>query len=156
MLIQVILLVAIGWVAVVLNRSTADARHQAIRRLLLVAFILAAAASVLFPSILSRLANLIGVGRGADLLLYGLVIAFLSFIATSFRRMNRMQSQLTALARELTLARAGLVDAGLVPDAAPVATDAADVAHAPDAAASDGALEPSDGPAPEVPGRADA
>lgn len=118
MLIQVILLVAIGWVAVVLNRSTADARHQAIRRLLLALFIVAAAASVLFPSILSRIANVIGVGRGADLLLYGLVIAFLSFIATSFRRMSRMQSQLTALARELTLTRAALVDRGVVPDVA--------------------------------------
>ena len=116
MLIQVILLVAIGGVAVALNRSTADARHQAIRRLLLVVFVAGAAASVLFPSILSRLANLIGVGRGADLLLYALVIAFLSFIATSFRRMSRMQGQLTALARELTLARAALVDAGVVPD----------------------------------------
>ncbi|MGP7960376.1 DUF2304 domain-containing protein [Sanguibacter sp. A247] len=118
MLIQVILLASIAWVAVILNRSTGDARHQAIRRLLLVLFIVAAAASVLFPSILSQVANVIGVGRGADLLLYALVIAFLSFIATSFRRMNRMQSQLTALARELTLARARLVDHGVVPDTA--------------------------------------
>lgn len=116
MLIQVILLASIAWVAVILNRSTGDARHQAIRRLLLMLFIVAAAVSVLFPSILSWVANLIGVGRGADLLLYALVIAFLSFIATSFRRMNRMQSQLTALARELTLARARLVDHGVVAD----------------------------------------
>ena len=106
MWIQLILLAAIVGVALVLNRSTADARHQAIRRLLLMLFVAGAAASVLFPQILTRVANLIGVGRGADLLLYALVIAFLSFMATTFRRMNQLQSRITVLARELTLAQA--------------------------------------------------
>lgn len=111
MWIQLILLAAIVGVALTLNRSTADARHQAIRRILLMLFVAGAAASVLFPQILTRIANLIGVGRGADLLLYALVIAFLSFMATSFRRMNRLQSRITVLARELTLAQARLEDA---------------------------------------------
>lgn len=112
MWIQLILLAAIVGVALTLNRSTADARHQAIRRILLMLFVAGAAASVLFPQILSRVANLIGVGRGADLLLYALVIAFLSFMGTSFRRMNQLQSRITVLARELTLAQARLQDAG--------------------------------------------
>ena len=111
MWIQLILLAAIVGVALVLNRSTADARHQAIRRLLLMLFVAGAAASVLFPQILTRVANLIGVGRGADLLLYALVIAFLSFMATTFRRMNQLQSRITVLARELTLAQARAEDA---------------------------------------------
>ena len=110
MWIQLILLAAIVGVALVLNRSTADARHQAIRRLLLMLFVAGAAASVLFPQILTRVANLIGVGRGADLLLYALVIAFLSFMATTFRRMNQLQSRITVLARELTLAQARAED----------------------------------------------
>lgn len=111
MWIQLILLAAIVGVALTLNRSTADARHQAIRRILLMLFVAGAAASVLFPQILTRIANLIGVGRGADLLLYALVIAFLSFMATSFRRMNQLQSRITVLARELTLAQARAEDA---------------------------------------------
>ena len=45
MWIQLILLAAIVGVALVLNRSTADARHQAIRRLLLMLFVAGAAAS---------------------------------------------------------------------------------------------------------------
>ena len=104
MWIQLILLAAIVGVALTLNRSTADARHQAIRRILLMLFVAGAAASVLFPQILTRIANLIGVGRGADLLLYALVIAFLSFMATSFRRMNQLQSRITVLARGKVLA----------------------------------------------------
>ena len=47
MWIQLILLAAIVGVALVLNRSTADARHQAIRRLLLMLFVAGAAASVM-------------------------------------------------------------------------------------------------------------
>lgn len=135
MWIQLILLAAIVGVALVLNRSTADARHQAIRRLLLMLFVAGAAASVLFPQILTRVANLIGVGRGADLLLYALVIAFLSFMATTFRRMNQLQSRITVLARELTLAQARAEDTerrGVVaPDADAQAEDDEDTTTGP-------------------------
>lgn len=106
LLIQFILLVAVAAIAVLLTRSTAGARHQAIRRLGLVLFVLGAVASVIFPQVLTRVANAVGVGRGADLLLYALVIAFLSYISTSHRRMNRMSRQITLLTRELTLAEA--------------------------------------------------
>lgn len=106
LLIQIILLAAVAGIAVLLTRSTAGARHQAIRRLCLLLFVVGAAASVIFPQVLSRLANAVGVGRGADLLLYALVIAFLSYISTSHRRMNRMSRQITLLTRELTLAEA--------------------------------------------------
>lgn len=105
-LIQLILLAAVAVVAVLLTRSTAGARHQAIRRLALAAFVAAAVLSIAFPVWLSRAANLVGVGRGTDLLLYGLVIAFLSSIATSHRRMNQMSRRITLLTRELTLAEA--------------------------------------------------
>ena len=106
LLIQIILLAAVAGIAVLLTRSTAGARHQAIRRVCLMLFVVGAAASVIFPQVLTRLANALGVGRGADLLLYALVIAFLSYISTSHRRMNRMSRQITRLTRELTLAPA--------------------------------------------------
>lgn len=105
-LIQLILLAAVAVVAVLLTRSTAGARHQAIRRLSLMAFVAAAVFSIVFPEWLSRAANAVGVGRGTDLLLYGLVIAFLSYISTSHRRMNQMSRRITLLTRELTLAEA--------------------------------------------------
>lgn len=106
MWIKLLLLIGIVVVAAALTRATADARHQAVRRLLLAGFIVAAALSVLFPALLTRTANLLGVGRGADLLLYALVIAFLSYISTSYRRMNRLSRNITTLTRELTLLRA--------------------------------------------------
>lgn len=106
MLIQVILLLAVAVVAALLTRSTADARHQAIRRLLLAGFVVAAVVAIVFPQALSYLANLIGVGRGTDLLLYALVIAFVSYIATSHRRANQLSRKITLLTRELSLAEA--------------------------------------------------
>lgn len=108
MLIQFILVAAIAVVTIMLTRSTADARHQAIRRLLLVAFVIVAAFAVIFPDMLTAVANAIGVGRGTDLLLYALVIAFVSYIATSHRRANQLSRKITLLTRELSLAEARL------------------------------------------------
>ncbi|UKJ65545.1 DUF2304 domain-containing protein [Cellulosimicrobium cellulans] len=108
MLIQIILVVAVGAASVLLTRSTANARHQAIRRLLLVGFVLTAVLAILFPEWLTYVANMLDVGRGTDLLLYALVIAFVSFIATSHRRTNQLERKITVLTRELGLAEATL------------------------------------------------
>lgn len=106
MLIKVILLVAMLGVALLLNRSTADARHQAVRRLMLMGFVGVAVLSVIFPQWLSAAARLVGVGRGTDLLVYALVVAFLSYMASSYRRTNILSARITALTRELTLSEA--------------------------------------------------
>ena len=111
--IQLLLLLGVGVVTVLLTRSTADARHQAVRRVLLALFALVTAAAILFPTILSRVAALLGVGRGTDLLLYLLVIAFLSFIATTYRRLKATDRRITELTRELALTEARLERAGL-------------------------------------------
>jgi hypothetical protein len=107
-LIQIILLVAIAVITVLLTRSTAGARHQAVRRLMLVGFVILAVLSVLFPSWLTWLARLLGVGRGADLLLYALVIAFLSSLATTYRTTALLNRRITVLARKVALAEAAL------------------------------------------------
>lgn len=104
--IQILLLVAVAAVTVLLTRSTADARHQAVRRLLLVAFAGVAVLSVLFPAWVSWVAARVGVGRGTDLILYALVITFLGYVATTHRRMNALSRQITVLTRELSLQRA--------------------------------------------------
>ncbi|WP_328294877.1 DUF2304 domain-containing protein [Kineococcus sp. NBC_00420] len=101
--IQVLLIVVVLVVGVVLVRSTAGARHQAIRRLLLGALVALAVASILVPGAVTDVANAVGVGRGADLLLYGLVIAFLGFVVSSYRRSRHLEETITQLARRLAL-----------------------------------------------------
>lgn len=105
-LIKVILLVGIIGVTVLLTRSTTGARHQAVRRLLLVGFVLLAAVAVMFPATLTTVARWVGVGRGADLLLYGLTITFLGYVAASYRRMRQLEQQNTILARHIALSDA--------------------------------------------------
>lgn len=114
--IQLILLAGIAVVAVLLTRSSSDARHQAIRRILLVGFVIVAVVSVFVPDWLTWLARRVGVGRGTDLLLYALVIAFLSSVATTFRRLSNLDRKITVLTRELALARARLDDAHIDAD----------------------------------------
>ncbi|TRW47534.1 DUF2304 domain-containing protein [Georgenia yuyongxinii] len=112
MWIQLLLLLGIAATVIPLTRS-AGARHQAIRRLLLGAFVLLAVFAVLFPSVLTSVANALGVGRGTDLLLYLLVIAFLTYVSSSYRRLTGLNQKLTVLARELALTRAALERAGV-------------------------------------------
>lgn len=79
------------------------ARNQAVRRILLLLFIVAAGSSVFFPQAWTWAANLIGIGRGADLLLYITVLAFLGFVASTYRRFRKMEADMTELARRVAL-----------------------------------------------------
>jgi hypothetical protein len=101
-LIQVLLIAAIFAVAVVLLRARTE-RHLAIRRVLLVGFAGLAGLSVLYPTIWNRMAHFVGVGRGTDLLLYGLIVAFLGFVVTSYLRFRDLEVRFTRLARRIAL-----------------------------------------------------
>jgi hypothetical protein len=100
--IQVILIAAVVVTAAVLLRSQ-GARQLAIRRILLVALAVFGVLSVLFPGVWTRLARLVGVGRGTDLLLYVLLMAFLGYVATSYRRFRELENRVTLLARRIAL-----------------------------------------------------
>ena len=102
MLIKIVLLCGIALVAATLLRR-AGARHQAIRRLALVAFGAFAVTSVIFPNIWNAMAKVAGVGRGSDLLLYGTIMVLLGFIATSYIRFRELENRFTKLARRIAL-----------------------------------------------------
>ncbi len=101
-LIQVLLIVVVVLVVARLFRSR-GARAQAIRRIGLVVFAGFAAVSILFPDVWNRIARLVGVGRGTDLVLYALVVAFLSFMATTYLRFRDLETSYTRLARRIAL-----------------------------------------------------
>ena len=90
-------------IALLLLRSSQGARHQAIRRLLLLLFAVVTIGSVLAPGLWNSLANAVGVGRGTDLLLYGLIVAFLGYTVTSYMRFRALEQQITQLARRVAL-----------------------------------------------------
>jgi len=103
--LQIVIVVAVGVAAFVLTRSR-GARHQAVRRVLLMVFVIAAASSVFAPELWTHAANFVGVGRGTDLLLYLLVLVFLAFVATTYRRFRHIEDQNTELARTIAILQA--------------------------------------------------
>jgi hypothetical protein len=102
-LIKVLLLVGIAAIAVLTLRIAPGARHLALRRIGVLLFALVAVGSVLAPDAWNAVAAFVGVGRGTDLLLYGLIILFLGSMATTYRRFRGMESTYTVLARRIAL-----------------------------------------------------
>jgi len=105
-LIQLVLIIVVVLTAVRLLRDR-GARTQAVRRLGLMLFAAIAVWSILFPSVWNQLARLVGVGRGTDMVLYALVVAFLSFTLTTYVRFRDFEARYTKLARRLALDEAG-------------------------------------------------
>ncbi|MFP7695703.1 DUF2304 domain-containing protein [Trueperella sp. LYQ143] len=105
MLIKIILITVVLIVCIPLIRGTQTTRNVALRRLLLLVFVLLAVISIIYPQIMTSVAQFLGVGRGTDLLLYLLVIAFLSYSVVSFRRVNILENRIVDLSRELAIAR---------------------------------------------------
>jgi len=101
-IIQLVLVVGIvvivGWLF--MKRG---AKQLAVRRLLIIAFAVFAVLTVLFPGVLTRFANIVGVGRGADLLLYATVLVLLGFLALQEARTKAAEKRTTYLARRLAL-----------------------------------------------------
>jgi hypothetical protein len=118
-LIQLLLIVVVILTAVRLLRDR-GARTQAVRRLGLMLFAAVAIWSILFPSVWNHFAKLVGVGRGTDMVLYALVVAFLSFTLTTYVRFREFETRYTKLARRLALDEAGPPQAAAGAAAQPV------------------------------------
>lgn len=124
-LIQVLLIIVVVAVVARLFRSR-GARSQAIRRLGLLLFAGFAVVSILFPAVWNRLAVLVGVGRGTDMVLYALVVAFLSFTVTTYLRFRELETRYTKLARRLALDEAAVPPVSGPPPPGPEPKDPVD------------------------------
>ena len=105
-LVQVVLILAVAYGALTLVRGGANAKHQAIRRLGAVAFFFFAAVSILVPDVVTQLARVLGIGRGTDLVLYGLVVLFMITQYTSAQRRRVDEVNITRLARHIAISEA--------------------------------------------------
>lgn len=59
--------------------------------------------TVLFPDATTRVANAVGVGRGADLLLYVVVISFIFYVFQQYIKQQDQRDALYRLARQVAL-----------------------------------------------------
>jgi hypothetical protein len=102
-IVQIFLLIAVVLISLVLMRGGTNARHMAVRRIILVLFGLLAAVSIFLPDILTLIARFLGVGRGTDLVLYALIVCVLLFISTTYQRFRQSENTLTKLARRIAI-----------------------------------------------------
>jgi hypothetical protein len=101
--LQVILVIAVILFSVILIRGGSNAKHMAVRRIMVLLFAVVAVLSIFLPEILTRLANFVGVGRGTDLMLYAFIVSFLVYISTTHQRFRHMEGILTKLSRRIAL-----------------------------------------------------
>jgi len=115
--IQAVLVVALVGVLVLFTRREHGLRMQVGKRLAFVAFIGANVYGVLRPDDLTRVANHVGVGRGADLLLYGLLVSALFLVVNTGLRFRAVERRMTELVRAFALHEAELRRSSAPPDA---------------------------------------
>ena len=117
MLIKVVLLGAMAAAVLLFVRRWYGVKMQAGKRLAFFAFIAVNAWAIIRPNDVTWVANQLGVGRGADLVLYLLVAAFVLAMLNTYLRFREMDRRYTELGRTLAIREAELVnrERGLLP-----------------------------------------
>jgi small membrane protein len=94
-------------------RQRNTSRTQAGKKVLLVLFACLAIVMIVDPTLTDAMARFLGVGRGADLLLYALVVAFLYVTINSYLKFKELED------RNIELARRFAVEGVIPPPARP-------------------------------------
>ncbi|RDH75733.1 DUF2304 domain-containing protein [Mycolicibacterium moriokaense] len=108
--IQALLIVSILALLFVLLRSRTSARTKAWVKVGGVLFVVAAVYAILRPDDTTVVANWLGVARGADLLGYGLIIAFVFTTLSTYLRFKDLELRQARLARAIALQGARVPD----------------------------------------------
>jgi small membrane protein len=102
MIIRILLLsglAATGWL-IFLRRNRLPIHIMTVFGLLI-----AGAVAVIFPDLTSRVAKLVGVGRGADLVAYLAIVVVMFVLLHYYTKFVELQRQVTELTRELAILR---------------------------------------------------
>lgn len=102
MIIQILVILVAVWLVFFAARQKASA-VSALKKIGISLLALVMIVGVLFPDLTTRLANLLGIGRGADLLLYGLAATFVVYVLTQYARAQANRRVLFGLARQMAL-----------------------------------------------------
>lgn len=97
--IKIVLIAAFAIFAIIVLIPVRDSRRLAVRRLVMLLAFAAAGLAIAFPGVINDVAVFLGIGRGADLLLYGLVVVFVGNAITTSAHHRQLQREITQLAR---------------------------------------------------------
>ena len=101
--IQVLLILSVLTLLVYLLRSRTSTRTKAWVKVGYLLFVLAAVYAILRPDDTTVVANWLGVDRGADLIGYALIIAFVFTTLSTYLRFKEMELRYARLARAVAL-----------------------------------------------------
>ena len=105
-LIQVILIAGFLWLLIKLLGGPHGSRVNAWKKIIGLGFIVIAISAVLFPEISNKIAHWVGVGRGADLLLYILTLAFIFVCINLYLSDSSRQKKFNKVVRRLAILEA--------------------------------------------------
>ena len=101
--IQVLLIASVIVLLVYLLRSRRSAQARAWVKLGYVLFVVAAVYAIVRPDDTTIVANWLGVARGADLIGYALIVAFLFTTISTYLRFKDLELRYAQLARSIAL-----------------------------------------------------
>ena len=103
MIIQVILLAVTAVFLLLFIRTWYSVQTRALKRLAFVVFIAAMMIAILRPNWVNWLAHVIDVGRGTDLVMYTLAVAFVFVSVNTYFRLKSQEVRFTELARAIAV-----------------------------------------------------
>jgi hypothetical protein len=103
MIIQAILLVIAAGFLLLFIRHWYSVQTRALKRLAFLIFIGLMVVAILRPNWVNSLAHKVGVGRGTDLVLYALTVAFVFVSVNTYFRLKTQESRFTELARVIAV-----------------------------------------------------
>ena len=101
--IQVLLITSVLALLVFLLRSRRNAKSKAWVKLGYILFVIAGVYAIVRPNDTTVVANWLGVARGTDLMLYGLIIAFAFTTMSAYMRFKDLELRYARLARAMAL-----------------------------------------------------
>jgi len=107
-LIQIILVVGIFYLLIRFLANPSSTNIRAWKKILGIIFTLLAVVVVLLPQTANDIAHSVGVGRGADLLLYVLTLAFIFVCLNLYLKSKQDERRYVELARQIALLDARL------------------------------------------------
>ena len=97
---QILITLAILIVLVLISRS----RDLIVERFFTILVTLAGVYFVIFPDSASKIANLVGIGRGADLIFYLFIVFSWFWFASTSAKMRKSEKRLTEIVRQMAIA----------------------------------------------------
>jgi hypothetical protein len=103
MIIQAILLVIAAIFLLLFIRNWYTVQTRALKRLAFLVFVVLMVVAILRPNWVNSVAHKVGVGRGTDLVLYALAVAFVFVSVNTYFRLKTQESRFTELARAVAV-----------------------------------------------------